>query len=627
MSEDIRNLPLNLIIKIALRYRQEGLKLKFKQLTTLPPEIGQLTGLRRLDLSDTQLTALPPEIGQLTGLQTLDLSHTQLTMLPPEIGRLTGLQTLDLSNTRLTALPPEIGQLTGLQTLDLSHTQLTTLPPEIGRLTGLQTLDLSNTRLTTLPPEIGQLTGLQTLDLSHTQLTTLPPEIGRLTGLQTLDLSNTQLTTLPPEIGQLTGLRSLHLSHTQLDALPPEFGQLKRLAILGLSNTQLTALPPEIGQLTWLRRLDLGGARLTALPPEIGQLTWLEELDLYDTQLTTLPPEIGQLKRLTILGLSNAQLTALLPEYQPPPQLQQQQHQMEMRPPEQPPPEGEYRDLASDAVGFGVSYPSRLQVNVPVVAFIVDAWVFRLEEREAVSRRTTQPEETFKSSGAASVNQQSIITVRLDIDSWKVKPALQKILWTGTPVNVSFVATPKNIVSTGELIGTSTFSVGGLRIGVVNFELALTSWPGGKDQIQFSRGTCIKSAFASYASKDRKKVLSRIQGIEKTGVRVFMDVHDLRSNDQYPNYLLRNIDSSDIMYLFWSRNAQKSKWVDREWRYGLEQRGIDFIDPVPLVDPRQAPPPTELAEKHFNDWVIAYIASENSISIWRRFASWLANID
>jgi internalin A len=40
-----------------------------------------------LDLVDLGLATLPPEIGQLTGLTTLLLSDNQLTTLPPEIGR------------------------------------------------------------------------------------------------------------------------------------------------------------------------------------------------------------------------------------------------------------------------------------------------------------------------------------------------------------------------------------------------------------------------------------------------------------------------------------------------------------------------------------------------------------
>ena len=196
------------------------------QLTALPPEITQLTGLQELWLDSNQLTALPPEITQLTGLNDLTLVGNQLTALPPEITQLTSLQELWLDNNQLTALPPEITQLTGLNDLRLSGNQLTALPPEIGQLTSLQQLWLDNNQLTALPPEITQLISLNDLRLSGNQLTALPPEIGQLTGLRQLWLSDNQLTALPPEIGQLTGLQQLSLSDNQLTALPRQLADL-----------------------------------------------------------------------------------------------------------------------------------------------------------------------------------------------------------------------------------------------------------------------------------------------------------------------------------------------------------------------------------------------------------------
>jgi internalin A len=199
-----------------------------------------------LDLSDHGLTSLPPEICQLTSLHTLRLSGNQLTALPPEICQLTSLHTLRLSGNQLTALPPEICQLTNLHTLLLDKNQLTTLPLEICRLTSLHTLRLSGIQLTTVPPEIGQLTGLQALSLDKNQLTTLPPQIGQLTELQTLTLTENQFATVPPEICQLTRLQKLCLDKNQLTTLPPQIGQLTELQTLTLTDNQLTALPPEI---------------------------------------------------------------------------------------------------------------------------------------------------------------------------------------------------------------------------------------------------------------------------------------------------------------------------------------------------------------------------------------------
>ncbi len=59
----------------------------------LPREIGNLTNLTSLVLSDNNLTSLPPEIVNLAKLTTLALFDNNLTTLPPEIGKLINLIT------------------------------------------------------------------------------------------------------------------------------------------------------------------------------------------------------------------------------------------------------------------------------------------------------------------------------------------------------------------------------------------------------------------------------------------------------------------------------------------------------------------------------------------------------
>lgn len=95
-------------------------------------------GATSLSLHGQGLTALPAEVGALTNLETLVLSENALTTLPPEITQLTNLRTLDLSRNRLTAVPPAVLALPNLERLDLGFNQLVTLPPELSRIPSVQ---------------------------------------------------------------------------------------------------------------------------------------------------------------------------------------------------------------------------------------------------------------------------------------------------------------------------------------------------------------------------------------------------------------------------------------------------------------------------------------------------------
>jgi TIR domain-containing protein len=109
----------------------------------------------------------------------------------------------------------------------------------------------------------------------------------------------------------------------------------------------------------------------------------------------------------------------------------------------------------------------------------------------------------------------------------------------------------------------------------------------------------IRSVFASYASENRFDVLQWARGAELVGVDVFIDVLKFREAADWATELLHQVPTRDAFCLFWSEPARRSTWVEREWRCALSTRGVDYIHPVPLVDPRILPPPMELEGKHF----------------------------
>jgi hypothetical protein len=142
------------------------------------------------------------EEARLSGATGLELIEFGLTELPPEIGQLTNLQWLLLSENQLRDLPSEFVALQNLEVLHISFNSLETFPLEITKLNNLRHLDLSFNNLSELPPEIGQLQNLLGLGLQDNKLTTVP-ELHYLTNLHYLNLANNQIRHLPYQLGQL----------------------------------------------------------------------------------------------------------------------------------------------------------------------------------------------------------------------------------------------------------------------------------------------------------------------------------------------------------------------------------------------------------------------------------------
>ena len=206
-----------------------------------------------------------------------------------------------------------------------------------------------------------------------------------------------------------------------------------------------------------------------------------------------------------------------------------------------------------------------------------------------------------------------MLSVSLRIDELTADTLEGTILWDGEIGNVTFSISVPNRISSGIKSGFATVHVGSLRIAAIHFFITIGRKARSSDQV-FSRGVKHRTAFASYASEDRDAVLARIQGIQKVApkLEVFLDVLNLRSGEDWSKRLRKEIPSRDIFYLFWSESASRSNWVEMEWRCALEARGLDFIDPVPLVSPSKVSPPRELASRHFNDWVLAFMRGQQS---------------
>ena len=110
-------------------------ELRLRGVDHLPGDLGALSELRFLDISECPITALPDELGAAKLLHTLHLARTALTSLPESLGDLPALRELDLESTPIESLPESIGRAP-LQRLRLQQTAITRLPASLATPAG-----------------------------------------------------------------------------------------------------------------------------------------------------------------------------------------------------------------------------------------------------------------------------------------------------------------------------------------------------------------------------------------------------------------------------------------------------------------------------------------------------------
>lgn len=133
------------------------------------------------------------------------------------------------------------------------------------------------------------------------------------------------------------------------------------------------------------------------------------------------------------------------------------------------------------------------------------------------------------------------------------------------------------------------------RICRIWMPLEVSSQPSKK--LQNKTVSSPQTAFASYATEDRLRVLDRVATLEiHCGLRVFLDCISMRPNAKWRELIPEMVLESDQLLLFWSKAARDSRWVDKEWRIAFKQKGIDGIEIHPLSTYDEAGLPQELAE-------------------------------
>jgi len=209
----------------------------------------------------------------------------------------------------------------------------------------------------------------------------------------------------------------------------------------------------------------------------------------------------------------------------------------------------------------------------------------------------------------------SRLTFCLSMPGARVIDPVQTLIWKRISESVQFEVRVPRDCTASRLIGTVTVSQDGIPFGHVKFVVAVSSGdlrePVGHTSTNWKR---YKHAFVSYAAADRAEVLKRVQMLARVSIDFFQDLLNFEPGERWERGLYKQIDRSDVFFLFWSTAARNSEWVAKEIDYALRRKGGDElaapeIVPIVIEGPPPVPPPPALRHLHFNDPLLYFIQS------------------
>lgn len=260
-----------------------------------------------------------------------------------------------------------------------------------------------------------------------------------------------------------------------------------------------------------------------------------------------------------------------------------------------------------DSVQFSAVAPGKI---VPGKYLPVNIVMYEETMRHAVDSVLRSLGENGKEmkSGYHDVQQDSVIRVCLTSQDVTITDGEEERVWKGKYLDFSFAVKIPQDYAQEQLLLTASVYIN--DIIATRLKLIVDCDRKRKKEVKITRED-VASAFVSYASQDRSRVAAIIQGMKKArpDMDIFFDIESLRSGQRWEDALKDEIRARDVLFLCWSQHARESRWVDMEWRYALENKGEDAIEPIPIDPPDICPPPIELQQKHFHDRMLYIIQS------------------
>ena len=259
-----------------------------------------------------------------------------------------------------------------------------------------------------------------------------------------------------------------------------------------------------------------------------------------------------------------------------------------------------------DRVCMGASVPAKA---APGSEFVARFLAYRREDAEQVRDLLLKSEgdiDRRRSLGAHVLGLVSGTTVEVQIQTG---PAIQPVagsstrrqmVWTGEPLVEEFELRVADSPGVNSAVVRYVVSLEGIVLRQLSLEIQIGLSETGRGRDQVSTAAFPRSAFASYASNNRDRVLDRVMAMRTLcGIDVFVDCLDICPGRPWQPELERQILQRDLFILFWSTAAAKSRWVRWEYERACIAKPAESLQIQPLENGIK--PPRALRHLHFAD--------------------------
>ncbi len=267
-----------------------------------------------------------------------------------------------------------------------------------------------------------------------------------------------------------------------------------------------------------------------------------------------------------------------------------------------------------DQVQCALYSPSKVKAGND---FLVQVFAFLEEDSENIAGIAQTTDEEAKRQAVSRLNRPiergATLVFELKMSDVGIDEPIQQHIWDGNILEVPFIISTSEDMQPGVKIGKLIVSENSVPLGRLIFKVSIGSETSPEKELGGNLEP-YEYAFISYASEDRPEVLKRVMAISAARIQFFQDILSLDPGVRWERELYKHIDRCEVVFLFWSRAASRSEWVEKEILYAFARRnGVETAPPdiVPIIleGPPPVPPPDTLKFLHFNDKFLYLISA------------------